>query len=30
MSEPAVRHFDIGADRSFTLGVVLFQVTKDG
>ena len=30
MSEPVVRHYDIGADGSFTLDVVLFQATKEG
>jgi SAM-dependent methyltransferase len=30
MSEPVVRHFDIGPDGSFTLDVVLFQALKEG
>jgi hypothetical protein len=30
MSEPVVRHFNIGEDGSFTLDVVLFQATKEG
>jgi len=30
MSEPVLRHFDIGPDGSFTLDVVLFQATKEG
>jgi len=29
MSESVVRHFDIGADGSFTLDVVLFQAMKE-
>ena len=30
MSEPVVRHFDIGADGSFTIDVALFQAAKEG